>query len=770
MTKIDPSEAASFLGSLPLCMVSLNAADLHPVAINDMFEKCMGPLYKFQESDFCLAASDEKGSDARARFRAAIEQAIGNERERVRVRNVEMLTLGEENSGFPIRRFFDWFISVPSEGTVLLLGDPCTEQDVTQREKDAELIDFFQNAPIALHWLSGEGKVMWANQTELNVLGYTAEEYIGQDIMKFCPDEKELVLEIFKQLGSGNTIKDVPVRFRTKDGKLVHLLIDSNVRYEKDGSFGHTRCFIRDDTGRKIRESRAQLMLEETKRSLSMLDNFMARSLHHLRTPLHVTQNMVDAIALYFRTHVAIADEETKDCVEMVRMANEQISRSVAFLDDIADLAKFDQGAVLHIHPQLVDLEDFGKQILRTIPTSKSGVRVLLKIRQDQDMQDRGPGMAVTDPIVLRRALMHLLTNAADVTDEGTISLGIGYKNNRLTFSVCDTGPGLEMPMGAAEGDLPIIFQRYHQELVPEETLNLTIATSLRKKIEASINTHKRTGMGIGLSLTYHLVQALGGEIRCTSQIGEGTNFQFSLPRTTTFNVTVPASTTLVSMTVNKADFDPPQEISQKTGMLDMHIDAASNGRSSDQSTHEPAGTDSTGVSSIDDSTGRKPNKRARDNDVPSSFHVPKDILPDVPAYILASQGVKSQDPPSVLVVEDTKTCAKMLCRILSRFNCATKWAENGKVAVDILKEATPGTYDLILMDLRMPVMDGLEATNIIKGELGISTPVVALTGDDNEKMRETAKTIGFDAFHGKPMKRCDLKAVIKRFTGYEVK
>ena len=64
------------------------------------------------------------------------------------------------------------------------------------------------------------------------MLGYTAEEYIGQPIMKFCPDEEALVLEIFKQLGSGNTIRDVPVRFRTKSGDIKHLLIDSNVNYK----------------------------------------------------------------------------------------------------------------------------------------------------------------------------------------------------------------------------------------------------------------------------------------------------------------------------------------------------------------------------------------------------------------------------------------------------------------------------------------------------------------------------------------------------------
>ena len=62
-----------------------------------------------------------------------------------------------------------------------LFGDPCSDEILEQRKKDAELIDFFQNAPIAMHWLSGTGHVMWANQTELDVLGYTAEEYIGRN-------------------------------------------------------------------------------------------------------------------------------------------------------------------------------------------------------------------------------------------------------------------------------------------------------------------------------------------------------------------------------------------------------------------------------------------------------------------------------------------------------------------------------------------------------------------------------------------------------------
>ena len=67
-------------------------------------------------------------------------------------------------------------------------------------------------------------------------------------------------------------------------------------------------------------------------------------------------------------------------------------------------------------------------------------------------------------------------------------------------------------------------------------------------------------------------------------------------------------------------------------------------------------------------------------------------------------------------------------------------------------------------------VSPGLEATRIIKQDLGITTPVVALTGDDNAHTRKEAESIGFDAFYGKPMKRNDLKKVIHEFTGFEVK
>ena len=176
----------------------------------------MGPLYKFQGFQFADAPVE---ADGKAKLRAAIDSARrvseGHGESSAAggscgVRNVRMLSLAAEG-GLPNRRHFGWMAGTSSGGCVVMYGAACSDGDVAQREKDAGLVDFIQNAPIAMHWLSSEGIVLWANQTELSVLGYTAEEFIGQPITKSCPDEKDLMLEISKQLGSGSSIRDVPV-------------------------------------------------------------------------------------------------------------------------------------------------------------------------------------------------------------------------------------------------------------------------------------------------------------------------------------------------------------------------------------------------------------------------------------------------------------------------------------------------------------------------------------------------------------------------------
>ena len=122
----------------------------------------------------------------------------------------------------------------------------------------AELADFFENATVMLHWVNAEGNIIWANKTEMDALGFTKEEYIGQPIKKFHADEK-IITDILHRLNNLETIQDYPSQLIRKDGSVRDVLISSNV-FTKDGKFVHTRCFTRDITEeviarKKIEES-----------------------------------------------------------------------------------------------------------------------------------------------------------------------------------------------------------------------------------------------------------------------------------------------------------------------------------------------------------------------------------------------------------------------------------------------------------------------------------------------------------------------------------
>ena len=114
------------------------------------------------------------------------------------------------------------------------------------RRTEAVLRDFIETATIALHWVGPDGTILWANQAELDLLGYTREEYIGRNIAEFHVDAP-VVEEILACLSRGETIRDYPARLRRQDGAIRDVLIDSSVLFE-DGKFVHTRCFTRDVT------------------------------------------------------------------------------------------------------------------------------------------------------------------------------------------------------------------------------------------------------------------------------------------------------------------------------------------------------------------------------------------------------------------------------------------------------------------------------------------------------------------------------------------
>ena len=155
------------------------------------------------------------------------------------------------------------------------LGEPhcyvCIKRDITKRKQDelavrrsqTELTDFFENASVGLHWVSPNGTILRANQAELDLLGYTRDEYVGRNIIDFHVD-REAIEDILDRLRKGEVVRDYEARLRCKDGSSRIVRIDSSAYFE-DGKFVHSRCFTRDITERRRTERRLALQYAITR-------------------------------------------------------------------------------------------------------------------------------------------------------------------------------------------------------------------------------------------------------------------------------------------------------------------------------------------------------------------------------------------------------------------------------------------------------------------------------------------------------------------------
>ena len=125
-----------------------------------------------------------------------------------------------------------------------------------------DLEDFFENGVVGLHWVASDGSILRVNQAELDLLGYTREEYVGRHIAEFHAD-KSVIDDILARLTRGEKLDKYGARLKAKDGSIKHVLISSNVHF-RDGQFINTRCFTLDVTDLK----KAETALRESDRRL----------------------------------------------------------------------------------------------------------------------------------------------------------------------------------------------------------------------------------------------------------------------------------------------------------------------------------------------------------------------------------------------------------------------------------------------------------------------------------------------------------------------
>lgn len=358
------------------------------------------------------------------------------------------------------------------------------------RCREQELADFIENAVEGLHKVDTEQKILWANQAELDMLGYEPEEYIGHPIAEFHVDS-EVINDIWNKLRRGETLYDHPARLRCKDGSIKHVEIHSNALIE-DGAVVHTRCFTRDVTERVRLEAELQKRVEQLAESDRRKDEFLAMLGHELRNPLAAITTSVELMRL------------CGDDPASVTRSREIVARQAALMsrlvDDLLDVARISRGTIaLKVEEVLLG---------EIIESAVELARPLINQRHHHLTLDLPvePVALPGDRARLVQVVANLLNNAAKYTDPGgQIGISVRREGTDLLLCVRDNGIGLTADLRAR------MFEPFVQA--------------------KDSSGRSQGGLGLGLTLVRNLVELHGGRVEARSEgLGRGSEILVCLP------------------------------------------------------------------------------------------------------------------------------------------------------------------------------------------------------------------------------------------------
>ena len=214
-------------------------------------------------------------------------------------------------------------------------------------KRDAEHIaDLYDRAPIGYHSLDPEGTIIAVNETELKMLGYAREEFVGRKIAEFLtPESRALFASRFEEFRRTGRIRNLEYEVTCRDGRILPVLISADIVRDKDGAFLFNRATMADDSERKLHEREiAQLQSELARRAdaaeaaNAAKSAFLANMSHEIRTPMN---------AIIGLTHLLRADAPTASQAERLNKIDWAAKHLLSVINDILDLSKIEAGKVV---------------------------------------------------------------------------------------------------------------------------------------------------------------------------------------------------------------------------------------------------------------------------------------------------------------------------------------------------------------------------------------------------------------------------------------